>query len=371
MARKSAVKQASATEEAPEAKAPEHPWFPGVEASKIARLEVRRVVYEDRPKLPGSGTTSKVLLTPKPLPPSALVNEETLAATWGPGHYEISAKNAAGQFASGAPYVAKIADDDGHVPMYVREFEDEEDELVEGASPTERLLRTELQLAQGKLAEQQRYYRELLDDQRKTLTAQMSAMREAHQADFAGLSGLMDRVNVASAAAQQAPAQGGPLAEWAMGRVKALEEELALLRRGSGSAIVRAGDPKPESKSAAEMNLNDWFELGAKALPIAKEFMDTRASVEKERIDLEREKFRARENWKLGGVAVPTPQELRAALDAGKTPGPRLMAHFQAMFEEGMLPPLYAGLLKPYLRPFDGVSGEATPISGGTGEAVG
>jgi len=389
MARKTAGKKA---DEAPAANDTAaslagHPWWPDLDAGSVAKLQVYRVVYEDRKGLPGAGAASRVLLTPEPLPPAMLTGEGQVAATWGPGHYEVEPRDAANRFVKGGGVKAlSIAGRDGRVPKFVREFEQEEEEDDVGASSEEvRLLKLKLSDERAARKSEREQFEALLRQQREAFAAQIADQRDAARSDRESLGGLFEQIAKASQMQREAP-QSAALAapDWMRERAERLESELREMRAKAHEAELaklkaelakRGGGHDAPATPSGEAGLLEQF---TQALPLIKEGMEFVESIGEKRRAAAAEAAKVaqvRGAFKLGEHAVPRLEELRGARAEGKTFGPRLTAVFRQVFAQGMMPPAYVDELELHGLSFGGAddgdaAAEAAP-SGADRAAVG
>lgn len=363
-----------------------HPWFPETDAAKIVKLKVQRVQTEDRKGLPGAGATGKVLMTPDPIAPAMLTTERQIAEAFGPGYFEVWALDAANRFACGAPFVVQIPDKSGRVPVYVRQFEDQdEDEDDGGASEEVRLLRLKLAEERAARKEERAHYDALMRQQREAFTAQLNDQRAAAVAERESLGGLFEQISKA-AQMQHAP-QSSALAppDWMRERLDRIERdaeaakktahemEIAKLR----AELARRGGHAPADESPRD---DDWIGQFTRAAPLIEkgmEWLDSLAEKRREAAQAAAKVAQERAAFKLGEHAVPRVEELRRARENGRTvdPAKRLAAVFRELHAAGMLPAAYVTELAEHGITFggaaDGAAASEAPPSGGDRAAVG
>lgn len=306
-------------------------------------LRVQRLVCEDRKGLPGAGATTKVTMTRELIPAAMLMGEEKIGESFGPGYYEVWAIDNRNKFACGAPHVVRIADDSGEVPMYVRQFEraDEETALEGAMSETEKVLRLQLAEADRRRADERTMWKELL-----------AAQRTSHEADYQSISGLVDKVlQVQTMATAGARSEGeGGASSWFTKRVERIEKDLEAARAESRELAVK------NAKKGGEAGEVDWFEKAIGAMPMVLDRLDKRQQLEERRLELEQQKLKVRSKTVVGGMILPTVDELREQLAGGWRPEGQPLAAFRELASTGMLPRIYEELLAPYLQPAPGES---------------
>lgn len=341
---KTSEKQAPAANDTAPNTAP-HPWFPDVEASRIAKLQVKRLVYEDRKGMPGSGATTRVNLTVDPLPPPALTTERQIADTWGPGQYEVWPLDAANRFA-GPSYPVSIANEEGYVPRYAREFE-QVDETAEAASETERVLRLQLSQAERRIVEERRMWRDMLEAQKNAFGTLFQMQKDAHQSDFEALSGLVDRVTAAQSSQQSGDDR---MVAWLFSRLERIEGRSEEASREARELAIRAArkpgegpDMLTAAMEFAPKLLEEWNEY--KQIQRAKV-----AALEARRAE---KRIPRQAGVTIDGINLPALDDLRAKIESETMP-PQAVEVFRDLNDRGLLPPAYATLLAPHLRPSDG-----------------
>lgn len=360
-----------------------HPWWPDLDGAKVAKLVVFRVVYEDRKGFPGAGKSERVNLTPEPVPPAMLTTERQIAEAWGAGFYEIEPRDGANRFvAGGGVKSVQIADKNGRVPKFVREFEGEEED--DGESDTEEVkrLKLELKLERDARREERGQFDVLLRQQREASREALADARDAARAERESLGALFEQISKAS---QMAAPQASALAaapDWMRERMQRLEDEARALRDSLHEeriAKTRAelAPRRDDGVPGREPDLVDQF---VKALPLlekGKEFLDGINAQKREAAEAAAAVAKARAEFKLGGYAVLRVEELRAARLAGKRldPSKPLARIFRELHGDGMLPPAYVAELVHHGLTFDapseGQSSDADGAPRADGEAVG
>lgn len=340
---KTTEKQAPAANDTAPNTAP-HPWFPDVDASRIAKLQVKRLVYEDRKGLPGSGATTRVNLTVDPLPPPALTTERQLADTWGPGQYEVWPLDGANRFV-GASYPVSIADEKGYVPRYTREFE-QVDDAADATSETERVLRLQLSEAQRRAVEERSMWRDMLAAQKDAFAQLFTMQRDAHQSDFEALSGLVDRVTAAQSSQQSGDDR---MMAWLFNRLERIEGRSEESAKEARELAIRAAKKPGEEPNLVGAALefapklleewNEYKEIQRKKLELAASRQNRRALPPKGVV--------------IDGITLPSLEDLRRKLETESLP-PDAATVFRDLNDRGLLPVAYAQLLAPHLRPSDG-----------------
>lgn len=363
-----------------------HPWWPELDAAAVAKLNVYRVVYEDRKGFPGAGASDKVLLTPEPLPPAMLTTEQQVAATWGPGYYQVIPLDAANRFVKGGGAKAlTIAARDGKVPKFVRDFEPEEGEDETGDSEEVRRLKLELKLERDARREERAHYDSLLRQQREAFTAQLNDQRAAAVAERESLGGLFEQISKASQMQHAAPSSGLVAPDWVRERLERIEREAAEARKAAHemelaklkAELARRGGHAPADESPRE---DDWIDQFTRAAPLIEkgmEWLDSLAEKRREAAQAAAKVAQERGAFKLGEHAVPRAEELRRARENGRTvdPAKRLAAVFRELHAGGMLPSAYVTELAEHGITFgseaDGPPTGEAPPSGGDRAAVG
>lgn len=365
-----------------------HPWFPDTDAAKIVKLKVQRVQTEDRKGLPGAGATGKVLMTPDPIAPAMLTTERQIAEAFGPGYFEVWALDAANRFACGAPFVVQIPDKSGRVPVYVRQFEDQDaDEDDGGASEEVRLLKLKLSEERNARSEERNGYLRLIDEMRKNHSAAMGELRQIMQEDRRSLGDLAESINKANADARAhaAPSSGLAAPDWVRERLERIEREAAEARKAAHemelaklkAELARRGGHAPADESPRE---DDWIGQFTRAAPLIEkgmEWLDGLAEKRREAAQAAAKVAQERAAFKLGEHAVPRVEELRRARENGRTvdPAKRLAAVFRELHAAGMLPAAYVTELAEHGIAFggaaDGAPASEAPPSGGDRAAVG
>lgn len=349
-----------------------HPLFPHVPTEKIALLVVLRLVVERRKGYPGhgAGDPPRVNLTPKGVPPSVIVGDETLAKDYGPGVYEVHAKGAGGRFAAGRPYCTKIPDETGHVPMYVDEFEPEVPdpatvehtgaETVAELRAENRVLKTMLDGVRKDAESRDAFWQKIIAQQEKV-----------YAANTAGTTSMIDRVIQFQASQAPASAQSDPYVKAQLDRAERLEKELKELR---GEVVI--AKVKAASKGSEGGDEEGWGKFAFAAFSEAKDLLKERAETERKRLELEERKLKLRENSGvvIDGETLPPVDAVAKLMRAGKVPKGEGAAVFLRLYRAGMLPPVYADALRPWLErhvPGDAAAGESAGASGDAGDAGG
>lgn len=336
-----------------------HPWFPGIEAARIAKLVVYRLVIEDRKGQPGYGTGEiRVNLTPDGVPSGALTSEGQIANAYGPGHYSVTPKDAANRFL-GASFAVSIGDASGRVPSRVADFEQDtsESELEAALSPAEKLLRMELALMRERVEDERRGFQRIIEDQRAAARAALEDVRAAHRQDLESVGKLLENINAANA-------QGGRGSDYQSQRLEKLEERL----RTRDAEFLELALKHAKSKSGDD----GWGELLKEGAPLAMKAFSDFKELQERRIALEEKKLERRKLPAPGasgeapplviqGVKVPSLERLREliARDGGLPDDVRDV--FRVFSRDGMLPRAYEDLLAPFLRSDPGASGGASP----------
>lgn len=351
-----------------------HPLFPNTPTASIALLKVLRLVVERRKGHPGHGLAEppRVNLTPKGVPPSVIVGDETLAKDYGPGVYEVHAVGPRGRFVegAGAPYRTKIPDESGHVPMYVDEFEPEAEdaaaaeytggETVAELRAENRVLKTMLEGVRRDAESRDAFWQKVIEQQGKV-----------YAANTAGATAMIDRViQFQSAAAAPAQSQSDPYVKAQLDRADRLEKELASLRGELTTAKIKV------AAKSSDGDEEGWGKFAFMALGEAKDLLKERAEAEKKRLELEERKLQLREKSGvvIDGEALPPVETVAAMVAKKKYPKGEGAQVFLRLHRAGMLPPAYVNALGGWLErhvPDDGASGEAPGAPGGSGEPGG
>lgn len=365
-----------------------HPWWPDIDPGAVAKLNVYRLVFEDRPGYPGLGKAQKVNLTAHPMPPGMLTTERQIAENWGAGVYEVVPVDAANRFVEkGGARQFTIAGEAGFVPRYVKDFERrDEDEDDAGASEEVRLLKLKLAEERAARKEERAHYDALMRQQREAFAAQIADQRDAARAERESLGGLFEQIAKASQM-QRAEPQTSALAppDWMRTREERLETELRELRAKAHelelaklkAELAKRGGSAPADESPRD---DDWVGQFTRVVPLIDKGMEWLDGLAEKRRATAQEAAKvaeARGAFKLGERAVPRVEELRKARENGRTVDPekKLARVFRELFADGMLPVAYVTELREHGITFgseaDGPPTGEAPPSGGDRAAVG